>query len=93
MRCRQCGTEIADKAIVCYRCGTATTDPVRRPAELPRRGGNLGSLIGLVLLVVLGLFLGEAGRLAPTHTTALDTAAGICLLVALVVLLVRIVRR
>ena len=93
MHCRQCGTEIADKAIVCYRCGTATTDPVRKPAHLPRRGGNLGPLIGLALLVVLGLFLGEAGRTAPTHATAFDAAAGISLLVALLLLVVRIVRR
>ena len=27
MTCRQCGTVIADKAIVCYRCGTPTADP------------------------------------------------------------------
>src|SRR5512140_109978 len=30
------------KAIVCFRCGTATTDPVRRPAAVrPRRGALL----------------------------------------------------
>jgi hypothetical protein len=28
MTCKHCGTEIADKAIVCFRCGAATTDPV-----------------------------------------------------------------
>jgi hypothetical protein len=27
MTCRSCGATIADKAIVCYRCGTATADP------------------------------------------------------------------
>ncbi|MEX2272996.1 MAG: hypothetical protein WD690_16095 [Vicinamibacterales bacterium] len=31
MRCRSCGTEIAEKALICFRCGAATTDPVRRP--------------------------------------------------------------
>jgi len=52
MICRQCGTEIADKAIVCYRCGTATTDPVRKPVEIrPRRGG----LVPIVLLLILAL--------------------------------------
>ena len=35
MQCRNCGTEIADKAIVCYRCGAATTDPVRKPVPVP----------------------------------------------------------
>ena len=27
MRCASCGLEIADKAIVCYRCGTPTANP------------------------------------------------------------------
>ena len=37
MQCRNCGTEIADKAIVCYRCGVGTTDPVRKPVTAPAR--------------------------------------------------------
>jgi hypothetical protein len=32
MICRSCGTEIADKALVCYRCGQATSEPKVRPA-------------------------------------------------------------
>jgi hypothetical protein len=27
MQCRSCGTRIADKAIVCFRCGTPTMEP------------------------------------------------------------------
>lgn len=30
MVCRQCGTEIAAKAIICYKCGAATAEPIRR---------------------------------------------------------------
>lgn len=93
MICRNCGTEIADKAIVCYRCGTPTTDPVRKPVQLPRRGGNLVPLIGLVLLVLLGLFLGEAVRSAPAHARGLDIAAAACLVLAILVLVLRILRR
>jgi len=38
MKCRNCGTEIADKALICYRCGVATTEPrIPRPAERTRR--------------------------------------------------------
>ena len=33
MVCRQCGTGIADKAIICYKCGTATAIPESRPAR------------------------------------------------------------
>ncbi|MGE0360647.1 MAG: hypothetical protein AB7H93_13095 [Vicinamibacterales bacterium] len=36
MRCRFCDTEIADKALICYRCGRATTDPKVAPAPLRR---------------------------------------------------------
>ena len=54
MICRSCGTEIADKAIVCYRCGTATTDPVRRPVQVRRRR-RAGPLILLLLLIILAV--------------------------------------
>ena len=45
MQCRNCGTEIADKAIICYRCGTSTTDPVRAPASIRRRRSPLLSVV------------------------------------------------
>lgn len=64
MRCRSCGTEIADKAIVCFRCGAATTDPVRRPAAArPRRGSraSIDLVVALLLLVFFALYLGVAG--------------------------------
>jgi hypothetical protein len=39
MKCRNCGTEIADKALICYRCGTATTAPkIAPPPSKPERG-------------------------------------------------------
>jgi hypothetical protein len=94
MICRQCGTEIADKAIICYRCGAATTDPVRKPAVVRSRRSGVISLVGLVLLVLLGLYLGQAGRTMPQgQGTALEALAGICIALALVLLLVRIMRR
>ena len=64
MICRNCGTEIADKAIVCYRCGTSTTEPVRKPAEIRPKRGRLLPFIGLVVLMLAALFLGQAGRSA-----------------------------
>jgi hypothetical protein len=34
MTCKYCQTEIADNALICYRCGKATTEPrVKPPAE------------------------------------------------------------
>ena len=95
MKCRHCGTEIADKAIVCYRCGTATTDPVRRPVEIrPRRGGLL-PIVAFVALLLLGLYLGMAGRsMGPGgEATRLQAIAGVLVAIALVSLLIRVVRR
>lgn len=63
MQCRQCGTEIADKALICYRCGTATTEAkFRPPSRAARRPGvaALVSVLSLVLLVVAGLYMGTA---------------------------------
>ena len=60
MRCRQCGTEIAGKAIVCYRCGTATTDakfkaPVgRRPQS---RVNLVTAILALALLAFFALYM------------------------------------
>src|SRR6188474_2669689 len=34
MKCTNCSSEIADKALICYRCGKATTAPrIKPPAE------------------------------------------------------------
>jgi membrane associated rhomboid family serine protease len=92
MQCRNCGTEIADKAIVCYRCGTATTDPVRTPAPLKRRRNPIFSLALAALLVLLALYLGQASRTAvdPGRWQALS---GVLIGVALVVVLLRLLRR
>ena len=60
MQCKHCGTEIADKALICYRCGAATTEAKYKPAPLPARRSGLGvSLLALVALVILALFMGR----------------------------------
>jgi hypothetical protein len=61
MTCNHCGAEIADKALICYRCGRATTEPrVKPPAggpifDRPRRGRVPQIAIVVVILVVLAL--------------------------------------
>ncbi len=93
MRCRQCGTEIADKAIVCFRCGTGTSDPVRQPAAVRPRRGRALPLAGLVLLALLGLFLGQAGDTLFPPGKPYGVAAGVAVGIAIVILVVRILRR
>ena len=64
MQCRNCGAEIADKALICYRCGTATTEAKYKPAVLPRasrrRGRMLAILIVVLLLVLFALYYWSA---------------------------------
>ena len=57
MICRHCGTDIADKALICYRCGNATTEPrVKPPAEGPLFRGPRRTwppMIAIVLALIL----------------------------------------
>ena len=92
MKCRQCGTEIADKAIICYRCGAATTDPLRAPVALKPRRSRIFSLVLAALLVLLGLYLGQASRTA-ADPGRLQVLAGVVLGAALIIVVLRLVRR
>jgi hypothetical protein len=92
MQCRNCGTEIADKAIVCYRCGTATTDPVRKAVPIAPRRNPLLSLVVAAVLVLLALYLGYGAQTASNPGTWRGLA-GVFIGAALVVLIIRVVRR
>ena len=86
MQCRNCGAEIADKALICYRCGTATTEAKYRPAPLGRgrsRSSVLATVLALALLVVLALFM---GRVPAGETPRYVTAAAVCVAVVIVAL-------
>jgi hypothetical protein len=91
MICRNCGTEIADKAIVCYRCGTSTSEPVRKPAEIRPTRGRLLPLIALILLALAALFLGQAGQtvIPANYRPPAEVALG----VVMVVVVLRLIRR
>jgi hypothetical protein len=54
MVCGNCGASIADKAIVCYRCGTPTSVPVA-PARPGPASGSRPVLAALMVLVALAL--------------------------------------
>jgi hypothetical protein len=57
MKCKACGFEIADKAIVCYRCGTPTADPVARPPASRRRSRRAVWVAVVIVIVVAGALL------------------------------------
>ena len=69
MQCRNCGTEIADKALICYKCGTATTEAKYQPAPLPAassRSGLVPTVIALALLMGVAFYL-ERGSTAASQ--------------------------
>jgi Flp pilus assembly protein TadB len=57
MKCRNCGTEIAANALICYRCGTAVEElPHVAPAHAKKRwAGLIGPSLTLVMLFVAAL--------------------------------------
>ena len=91
MRCRNCGTEIADKALICYRCGTATSEPTfKPPVPAGRRWRSsssavslVASVLALMLLVVLALYM---GRVPAGETPRLLTWVAVAIAVVVVAL-------
>jgi hypothetical protein len=76
MKCNHCGATIADKALICYRCGNATTEPRIKPPddvslfEKPRRSRI--PLVAVVVLILLALIAAWAlGLLDPVLTRVL----------------------
>jgi hypothetical protein len=70
MICRYCGADIADKALICYRCGNATTEPRIKPPDegpilgRPRRSSRLPYVIIAIVLALVLLAAWLLGLLA-----------------------------
>lgn len=85
MKCRQCGTDIADKALICFRCGTATTE-AKFKAPPPRRALSrpmlLASVIALALLVLLAAYMGQvASGVVPRAVSYVAIAFAVAVIV------------
>jgi hypothetical protein len=92
MQCRSCGTEIADKAIVCYRCGAATTDPVRRAVPIKPFRGSLIPFIVAAVMLLAALYLGSYSRTA-ADPQSWQTVAGVLAGAAAIVIVLALLRR
>jgi len=60
MTCRNCGIQIAEKALICYRCGTATTEAKHQPYVAPKgRAGStlIYAVIAVAVLALVAWFL------------------------------------
>ena len=60
MTCTKCGATIAEKAIVCYRCGTPTAIPAAQRPD----GTIRARMGGAVALMVIGVLVGVADCLS-----------------------------
>jgi hypothetical protein len=71
VKCRNCGIEIADKAIICYRCGTATTEARFKPAAVRRSSSSLlVSVLVIVVLVIAGLYIDRTATASAPRLTS-----------------------
>jgi len=77
---------------VCYRCGASTTDPIRRPVPVSPRRNPVMSFAVVAVLIVVALYLGQASRTA-ADPERLQSIAGALAVAALLLLVVRLVRR
>jgi hypothetical protein len=51
VKCRSCSAEIADKAIVCYKCGTPTALPAAAPPPFAPPAPGAAAWLPVVLFV------------------------------------------
>ena len=96
MTCRHCGADIADKALICYRCGAATTEPAFKPSSKPRRSSSSASLSLVVSVVALGLVIILArysGHMPATQTPRVLSAIAVSVAVVVVALRAYLRRR
>jgi len=57
MKCRECGTEIADKALICFRCGASVEEPVTKPYVATKTKRPLVVYAVFAILVLLALLM------------------------------------
>ena len=83
MTCANCQTEIADNALICYRCGKATTEPTYKPpTSQPRSRSGLVAVSALALVVLLLALYSP--RASASGTSSWLTWAGVAIAVAIV---------
>jgi len=87
MTCGSCGATIADKAIVCYRCGAPTTAPAPATIKSPVRRSPAGQLVLLaigVVLIAMSMMLPDAQWIAREATRLSGVALVVLALVRLI---------
>lgn len=53
MKCRLCGTEIAAKALICFRCGAPVEEAVSKPARLNKSWRPVAVYVYVVFVILV----------------------------------------
>ena len=85
MQCRSCHAEIADKALICYKCGTATTEAKYRPAALPRASSRslVPTVIALALLAAAALYVERVSNAGASQWVAYVAVAAAVIIIGI----------
>jgi hypothetical protein len=86
MQCRSCGAEIADKALICYKCGNATTEAKYRPAPLPRastRSSLVPTIVAIAILAGAALYIERGSSTTSSPWVTYVTIAAAVIIIAL----------
>ena len=57
MKCRVCQTEIADKALICFRCGTAVEEAKTQPYVAGRKKRPILVYVIFIVLALIALLM------------------------------------
>lgn len=88
MICRNCGIEIADKALICYRCGTATTEAKYQPPTA-RKSFAVGTSSIVAIVLVIAAAVAVDRLIAPSTDGSARLAPWLLVVVAVVIVALR----
>jgi hypothetical protein len=75
LKCTNCQTEIADNALICYRCGKSTTEPRIKPAStgslFEQRRRSRTPIVIVAILIILALLAAWYFLAGPTRVSYL----------------------
>ena len=59
MKCRECGTEIAAKALICFRCGASVEEAVTKPyiAKKTKRPLVVYAVFAILVIIAVVMML------------------------------------
>ena len=61
MKCRECGTEIADKALICFRCGASVAEAVHKPYVAAKKKRPIVVYVIFAVLVLVAMLIALLG--------------------------------